>query len=78
MEYKKTIKTLDYTTNQPPKFRTKSWVEINDESWGKYNTCSIKIKASTINLYLCDHIDAYILASGTITVTIERDNKAKK
>ena len=30
MEYQK-INLLDNTANQPTKFRTKNWVEINDE-----------------------------------------------
>ena len=29
---------LDNTTNQPCKFRTKNWVEINDDSHWMYNT----------------------------------------
>ena len=32
MEYQKIINLLDNTRNQPTKFRTKSWVEINYES----------------------------------------------
>ena len=35
MENQKVINLLDNTTNQPSKFRTKNWVEINDESTGK-------------------------------------------
>ena len=31
MEYQKTINLLENTPNQPSKFRTKSWVEVNDE-----------------------------------------------
>ena len=31
MEYQKIVKLLDDTTNQPSKFRTRNWVEINDE-----------------------------------------------
>ena len=37
MEYQKIINLLDNTTNQPSKFRTRNWVEINDELRGKYN-----------------------------------------
>ena len=40
MEYKKTINLLDNTPNQLCKFRTKNWIEINDQSRGKYNTNS--------------------------------------
>ena len=32
MQHQKTINLLDNTTNQPSKFRTGNWVEINDES----------------------------------------------
>ena len=35
MEYKKNL--WDNTTNEESKFRTKNWVEINDESKGTYN-----------------------------------------
>ena len=34
VEYQKIINLLDDTTNQPSKFRTRRWVEINDESNG--------------------------------------------
>ena len=29
---------MDNSTNEPPKFRTKNWVEINHDPCGKYNT----------------------------------------
>ena len=32
MEYQKIINLLENTPNQPTKFRTKNWVEINDGS----------------------------------------------
>ena len=34
MNTKKIGNLLDNTSNQPSKFRTKDWVEINDESRG--------------------------------------------
>ena len=37
MEYQKIINLLDHTLNQPTKFRTKKWVEINYDSRGLYN-----------------------------------------
>ena len=44
MEYQKIINLLDNKPNQPSKFRTKSWVEINYDACGSYNTNSqIKI-----------------------------------
>ena len=69
MEYQKIINLLDNTPNQPNKFRTKNWVEINYESCGTYNTNSqIKFKTSMLRLSLCDYSDEYILVSGTVTV----------
>ena len=32
MEYQKLINLLDNVPNQPSKFKTKNWVEKNDES----------------------------------------------
>ena len=36
MEYRKIENLIDDTSNQPSKFRTKNFVEINDESRGTY------------------------------------------
>ena len=69
MEHQKIINLLDNTPNQPSQFRTKNWVEINDESRGTYNVNSqIKFKTTTLKSSLCDYGDAYILVKGTITV----------
>ena len=38
MEYHKIMNLSDNTSNQPPKLRAKKWVEINDESRGKYDS----------------------------------------
>ena len=46
MEYQRIINLLDNTPNQPSKFRTKNWVELNDESRGIYNANS-KIRFET-------------------------------
>ena len=47
MEYQKIRNLLDNTSNQPSKFRTKNWIEINDESRGTYNGNSqIKFKTA--------------------------------
>ena len=49
MEYQKIINLLDNTPNQTPKFGTKNWVEINDNSCGTYNTNSqIKFKITVL------------------------------
>ena len=70
MEYQKIINLLGNTPNQPTKFRTKNWFEINDGSRGTYNTNSqIKFITSMLSSRLCDQSDAYILVNGTITIT---------
>ena len=68
MESLRIISFSDNTPNKPNKFRTKNWVEINDDSLGTYNTNSqIKFKTLTWRSSLCDYSDAYILVSGTMT-----------
>ena len=63
---------MDDASNQPSKFRTKNWVEINDESRGAYNVNSqIKFKTTVLKSSLCDYSDAYILVKGTITIVGE-------
>ena len=50
MEYQKITNLLDNTPKQPTKFRTKYWVEVNDDTRGTYNTDSqIKFKTSKLN-----------------------------
>ena len=65
MDYRK----IDDTTNQPSQFRTRNWIEINDESRGKYDYNSdIKFKTSVIRSDLCDYSDTYIHVKTIITV----------
>ena len=69
MEYQKIANLIDGTPNQPSKFRTRNWLEINDESRGAYNVNSqIKLKTTMLKSRLCDYSDAYILVKGTIGV----------
>ena len=62
MEYQKIINLLDNTPNQLSKFRTKNWIEINDQSREVYNVNSdIRFKTTMLKSSLCDYSDAYIL-----------------
>ena len=55
--------------NQPSKFRTRNWTEINDEARCTYSpNKQIKFKTSMLRSSLCDYGDAYILVKGNITV----------
>ena len=60
---------LDNLSNQPSKFKTRNWVEINDESRGTYTGNSSKFKTTMLGSNLCDYGDAYKLVNGTITIT---------
>ena len=74
MEYQKIANLLDNTSNQPSKFRTKNWVEINDEAEGTYSpNKQIKFKTSMLRSSLCDYSDAYILVKGNISVNNTAD-----
>ena len=69
MKNQKIVNLLDDTTNQPSKFRTRNWVEINDvESKERYDNSNIRFKTSVVRSNLCDYSDSYILAKGAMTV----------
>ena len=68
MEYQKIANLLNDESNQPSKFRTRNWVEINYEARGTYSpNKQIKIKTSMLRSSLCDYRDAYIFVKGNIT-----------
>ena len=78
MEYQKIANVLNNASNQPCKFRTRNWVEINNKSRGKYTGNDIKFKTTMLRSNLCDYADAYILVKGTLTITGTGDNDAAK
>ena len=68
MEYQKIADLIYDASNQPSKFKTKNWVEINDESRGtNIVNNQTKFKTTMLKSSLCDYSDAYILVKGTIT-----------
>ena len=59
MEYQKIANLIDNKvslseSNQLSKFRTRNWVEINDESRGTYTSNDIKFKTTMLRSNLCD------------------------
>ena len=79
MEFQKIVNFLDTTFDNKdlPRFVTKKWIEVYDQSEGNYNVNKeIRIKASVLRSDLCDFSDAYIVVKGTITVV--RLNNAKR
>ena len=65
---------LNNESDQPSKFRTRNWIEINDESRGNYANGDIKFKTTMLRSNLCDYADSYILVKGTITITVAGAN----
>ena len=49
MEYEEMVNFLDKKLNQPSKFRTENWVEINDNVRGTYNLNS-QVKLKTVKV----------------------------
>ena len=79
MEHQKVMHLLDNISNQLSKFKTKNWIEINDQSRVVDNTNSdIRFKTATLKSSLCDYSDASILVKGRITITGARANAAEK
>ena len=69
MEQQKIVNSLNDGSNKPSKFRTKDWVEVNDDVRGVYfPNKQIRFKTSMLKSSLCDYSDAYILVKGNITV----------
>ena len=78
MKYRKIANLLDNALNQPSKFKTRNWAEINDESRGTFTGNSIKFKTTMLRSNLCDYVDAYILVNGTITIIGDGGDDAAK
>ena len=71
MEFQKITNFLDITSDNKdlPKFVTKKWIEVYDQSEGNYNVNKeIRIKTSMLRSDLFDFNDAYIVVKGNITV----------
>ena len=79
MEFQKIVNFLDTTSDDKdlPRFVTKKWIEVYDQSEGNYNVNKeIRIKTSMLRSDLCDFSDAYIVVKGTITAV--RPDNAKR
>ena len=69
MEYQKVANLLDNASNKPSKFRTKNWVEINDDIRGAYSpNKQIIFKTAMLSSSLCDYSDVNILVKRNISV----------
>ena len=77
MEYQKIANLLESTLHNLSKFRTRNWVEINDESRANYATSDIRFKTTMLRSNLCDYADSYIV-KGTITIIGALDNAGER
>ena len=71
MQFKKITNFLDITFDNKdlPKFVTKKWIEVCDQSEGNYDiNKEIRIKTSMLRSGLSDFSDTYIAVKGNITV----------
>ena len=69
MEFQKNTNFLDTTLDDKdlPRFVTKKWIEVYDQSGGNYNVNKeIRIKTPMLRSDLCDYSDAYIVVKGNI------------
>ena len=79
MEFQKITNFLDITSDNKdlPKFVTKNWIEVFDQSQGNYDVNKeIRIKTSMFRSDLCDFSDAYSVVK--VTITVVRPNNAKR
>ena len=77
MEYQKIINLLGTMIDEVPRFITKKWVEVHDQSGSADDrhklSKEIRLKKSMLRSDLCDYSDVYIVVKGTITVTDPND-----
>ena len=76
---------LNDASNKPFKFRTRNWIEINDDIRGAYTpNKQMRFKTTMLRSSLSDYSDAYILVKGNISVNntaataVDLNNRNKK
>ena len=73
MEYQKITKLLGKTLDEIPRFITKEWVKVHDQSGSaddRYKpNKQIRFKTLMLRSDFCDFSDAYIFVKGDITLT---------
>ena len=69
MEFDKINNLLGSESENLSKFVTREYVQVHSLSNTYDENKSIRFKTPMLRSDLCDYVDAYILVSGTITVT---------
>ena len=69
MEYQKITNLLGNIPDKVPRFITKKWIEVHDQSGETCNTNKqVRFKISMFRSDLCDYSNAYVGVEGDITV----------
>ena len=72
MEYQRIRNLLGNIPDKVPRFITKKWIEVHDQSGETYNTNKqIRFKTSALRSDLFDFSDAYIAIKGIVIVERE-------
>ena len=81
MEYQKTTNLLGNTLDKVPRFITKKWIEVHDQSGtaeDRYKPSNkIRVKTSMLRSDLCDYSDAYIVVKVIVEVNGTANNDRK-
>ena len=81
MEYQKIINLLGTTIDEAPRFITKNWVEVHDQSGSADDRFKPRkqrrFKTSMLKSDLCDYSDVYIVVKGEVTATWVNKNSEK-
>ena len=79
MEYQKITNLLGTMLDEVPRFITKKWVKVHDQSGSaedRYKPSKqIRFKTSMLRSDVCDFSDVYIVVKGTITLTKDVDRE---
>ena len=70
MEYQNITNLSGNTSDKVPRFITKKWTEVHDQSGETYNANKqIRFKTAMPRSNLCDYSDACIVVKGVTTVS---------
>ena len=81
MEFEKIVNLFDtaFDDKDLPRFVTKKWIEVYDQSEKNYNANKkIRIKTLMLRSGLCDFSESYIVVKGVIAVNNPDDAKRDK
>ena len=78
MEYQKITHVLGNIPDKVPRFITKKWIQVHDQSGTAENRykpgVQIRINTPMLRSDLCDYSDVYVVVKGTVTVVRGNNN----